>query len=159
MSGGQVAAPSTAHPGLTMYPRVFQPIDLGPVSVRNRMYMAPHGISLEAPMPGRGAYNVPSAEAAFYLGERAAGGVGLVFHSTLLSPAGRQSNMKATPWFDEAIPSYARGGQGSASPRGEDHVRGLVRALHGQVVGAARPGGADPGCVGVAAVVHAQRDA
>lgn len=90
------------------YPHVFQPIKLGPVEVANRVYMAPHGIPLEAPLASDQVYKVPSQEAAFYYGERAAGGTGLVFHSTIVSPAGRQPNLVTTPWFDEAVPSYAK---------------------------------------------------
>jgi 2,4-dienoyl-CoA reductase-like NADH-dependent reductase (Old Yellow Enzyme family) len=91
------------------YPRVFEPIRLGPVEIPNRIYMAPHGLPLDTPIPGLGSHGEPSAEHAFYFAERAAGGTGLIFHSTLLGPFADISNyIHATPFNDEAIPSYAQ---------------------------------------------------
>jgi 2,4-dienoyl-CoA reductase (NADPH2) len=90
------------------YPRAFSPLALGPVEVPNRIYMAPHGIPMEAPVPGHEAYNVPAAETARYLAERALGGTGLIFHSCLAGPIARQTNHAGTPWFAEAVPSYRR---------------------------------------------------
>jgi 2,4-dienoyl-CoA reductase-like NADH-dependent reductase (Old Yellow Enzyme family) len=93
--------------GRDRYPHVFEPFKLGPVEVSNRVFMGPHGIMLEAPTPGHEAYNVPSVEVPHYFAERVAGGVGLILHSTLVSPLARQINLKATPWFAESVPSYA----------------------------------------------------
>lgn len=79
------------------YPHVFSPIRLGPVEVPNRLCFSPHGVmqSLQA-----------SDEFLWYFEERAAGGVGLLIHSTaegpLLSPGVR------LPHMDEAVPAFAR---------------------------------------------------
>src|SRR5262245_36527074 len=77
---------SGGEPGRERYPRVFEPIVLGPVPVRNRIYMPPHGVPLEVPVPGFGPNAMPAAELAYYYAERAAGGVGLIFQSTLVAP-------------------------------------------------------------------------
>jgi 2,4-dienoyl-CoA reductase-like NADH-dependent reductase (Old Yellow Enzyme family)/NADPH-dependent 2,4-dienoyl-CoA reductase/sulfur reductase-like enzyme len=94
--------------GSDRYPSVFRPLRIGPIEVANRMFMGPHGIPLEAPTPGQEAYKTPSAEAAHYFAERAAGGVALVFHSQKLGPVAYFNWFSATPWFEEAIPSYVR---------------------------------------------------
>ena len=100
----KVSAPVRAR-----YPHVFEPISIGAVEIRNRMYMPPHGIPIEAPLPGREAYRVPAADFAAYYAERARGGVGLMFHSTTVGPIGRQPiNVQASPWWPEAVQSYRR---------------------------------------------------
>jgi 2,4-dienoyl-CoA reductase-like NADH-dependent reductase (Old Yellow Enzyme family) len=100
---------TTSHPPHERYPHVFDPIRLGPVEIPNRIYMAPHGLPLDTPIPGLGSHGEPSAEHAFYFAERAAGGTGLIFHSTLLGPFADIANyIHATPGIDEAIPSYAK---------------------------------------------------
>jgi 2,4-dienoyl-CoA reductase-like NADH-dependent reductase (Old Yellow Enzyme family) len=96
------------EPGRQRYPNVFSPLKLGPVEVPNRIYIPPHGIPLEVPIPGREAYGEPAAEHAYYFAERAAGGVGLIFHSLFVTPSGRQAGLTVTPWFEEATPAYAR---------------------------------------------------
>ncbi len=91
------------------YPRTFKPIRLGPVEITNRIYMGPHGLPLDTPIPGLGSHGEPSAEHAFYFAERAAGGAGLIFHSTLLGPFADIANyIHATPALAETIPSYAK---------------------------------------------------
>lgn len=95
--------------GRARYPHVFEPLSIAGVEIRNRMYMPPHGIPMEAPLPGRGAYRVPAEDFAAYYAERARGGVGLLFHSTTIGPFGRQPiNVQATPWWPEAVPSYRK---------------------------------------------------
>lgn len=99
----------TSHQPHGRYPHVFEPIRLGPVEIPNRIYMAPHGLPLDTPIPGLGSHGEPSAEHALYFAQRAAGGTGLIFHSTLLGPFADISNyIHATPFNDEAIPSYAK---------------------------------------------------
>jgi 2,4-dienoyl-CoA reductase-like NADH-dependent reductase (Old Yellow Enzyme family)/NADPH-dependent 2,4-dienoyl-CoA reductase/sulfur reductase-like enzyme len=93
------------------YPQVFRPLRLGPVEVPNRIYMSPHGIPLEAATPGYGAHHEPAAERVYYFRERAAGGVGTIFHSTHVAPfAGQVSGWPAaeSPGLPESIPSYAK---------------------------------------------------
>jgi 2,4-dienoyl-CoA reductase-like NADH-dependent reductase (Old Yellow Enzyme family)/thioredoxin reductase len=102
---GKLAAGST---GLERYPHVFQPLRLGPVEVENRIYMAPHGIPLEVPVPGYEAHHMPAAEHAHYFAERAAGGVGLIFHSTQLGVFASNPTLAASPGLPESVPSYRR---------------------------------------------------
>jgi 2,4-dienoyl-CoA reductase-like NADH-dependent reductase (Old Yellow Enzyme family)/thioredoxin reductase len=83
-------------------------LKLGPVEVPNRMYMSPHGIALEAPVPGHETHHLPAAEHAHYFAERAAAGVGLIFHSTHLGPFALQPILAASPGLPESVPSYAR---------------------------------------------------
>jgi len=96
------------RPGIASYPNVFTPIALGPVELPNRIYMAPHGIPLEAPTPGRAAYAEPAEERVHYFAERAAGGVGLIIHSTQVAPFAVQDNLAENPGLPESIPSYRR---------------------------------------------------
>lgn len=95
------------HPGLAKYPHVFSPISLGPVEVPNRIYMSPHGIALESPSP-----NFDSAEPAinrmYYFAERAAGGTGLIIHSTQIAPASPQFPLAESIVHADHIPSYRR---------------------------------------------------
>jgi 2,4-dienoyl-CoA reductase-like NADH-dependent reductase (Old Yellow Enzyme family)/NADPH-dependent 2,4-dienoyl-CoA reductase/sulfur reductase-like enzyme len=100
-----------AEPGRDKYPHVFAPLAIGPVEVRNRIYIPPHGTSMEAPVPGYSGpgYNVPAAQAAHYFAERAAGGVALIFESMQVGPSARQQPYVAiSPWLPEAVPSFAR---------------------------------------------------
>jgi 2,4-dienoyl-CoA reductase-like NADH-dependent reductase (Old Yellow Enzyme family)/thioredoxin reductase len=91
------------------YPHVFEPLKIGPVEVANRLYMPPHGIGVETPIPGQEAYRAPAEDFAAYYAERARGGVALLFHSTLVGPIARQAwPIQATPWFSEAVPAYRR---------------------------------------------------
>jgi 2,4-dienoyl-CoA reductase-like NADH-dependent reductase (Old Yellow Enzyme family)/thioredoxin reductase len=95
------------RPGLTKYANVFRPISLGPVEVRNRIYMSPHGIALEAPSA-----NFDSAEPAinriYYFAERAAGGTGLIIHSTQISPGQPQVPLAESICHPEHVLSYRR---------------------------------------------------
>jgi 2,4-dienoyl-CoA reductase-like NADH-dependent reductase (Old Yellow Enzyme family) len=95
------------EPGRTRYPRVFEPLALGPTVVPNRIYMAPHGIPLSAPTIGSEQHHEPAVERAHYFAERAAGGVGTIFHSTLVAPFASQTTLAETPGLPESIPSYA----------------------------------------------------
>jgi 2,4-dienoyl-CoA reductase-like NADH-dependent reductase (Old Yellow Enzyme family) len=81
------------------YPHAFTPIRIGPVEVRNRVFMPAHGIPLIVGGP-RGT-KVPSDDYAHYFAERAAGGVGLLFHS-MISGAGAFNS----PLQEESIPSF-----------------------------------------------------
>jgi 2,4-dienoyl-CoA reductase-like NADH-dependent reductase (Old Yellow Enzyme family)/thioredoxin reductase len=94
--------------GASHYPHVFTPISLGPVEIANRIYMSPHGVPLEAPVPGHGTHNLPAAEHAYYFAERAAAGVGLLFHSTHVGTFALQPQLAASPGLPASIPSYRR---------------------------------------------------
>jgi 2,4-dienoyl-CoA reductase-like NADH-dependent reductase (Old Yellow Enzyme family)/thioredoxin reductase len=82
---------------MEQYKLAFEPIQIGPVEVSNRIYFSPHG----NPMSVGGA---PSDDFAWYYAERAAGGVGLALQSLPAFPAqvGRQC-----PFDAEQIPSFA----------------------------------------------------
>jgi 2,4-dienoyl-CoA reductase-like NADH-dependent reductase (Old Yellow Enzyme family) len=82
-----------------LYPLALSPLKIGPVEVRNRIFMAAHGIGLVAGA-SKGC-KFPSDEAAFYYGERAAGGAGLVIHSQTTNPSGF-----ASPLQEESVPSF-----------------------------------------------------
>jgi 2,4-dienoyl-CoA reductase (NADPH2) len=96
----------SAAAGSDRYPHVFSGVQVGPLEFGNRMYMAPHGIPLQAPMPGHEAFAVPSAETPAYYAERAAAGVELIFHSTQVGPIAAQTNLSFNPGLPEAVPSY-----------------------------------------------------
>ncbi len=65
------------------YPHVFQPIRIGAVEVRNRIFMSPHGIPLETANAEHATHHQPAAEHAYYFAERAAGGVGLILQADM----------------------------------------------------------------------------
>lgn len=113
------------EPGRAKYPHVFTPLAIGPIEVPNRFFMGPHGIPLEAPTPGVEAYRSPSVEAAHYYAERAAAGVGLLFHSQKVAPVAGFHWYTANPWFTESIPSYARVAEGV-----HEHGAKLFAQLH-----------------------------
>jgi 2,4-dienoyl-CoA reductase-like NADH-dependent reductase (Old Yellow Enzyme family)/thioredoxin reductase len=92
-----------AHP---RYPRVFTPITLGRVEVPNRIFMAPHGIPLEVKSKGGDIAAEPALNRAHYFGERAAGGTGLIIHSTQVLSS--QTNFGESPSLEQAVPAYRR---------------------------------------------------
>jgi 2,4-dienoyl-CoA reductase-like NADH-dependent reductase (Old Yellow Enzyme family) len=85
------------------YPNVFSPITIGSVEIPNRIYLTPHGVAAMMVTRGDHGQLIPSEDLAWYYGERAAGGVGLLFHSLPLSPRDRF----ATPFFADSAPDYA----------------------------------------------------
>ena len=93
-----------AAPGLEKYPRAFEPLKIGPLLVRNRIYMPPHGHPFWVGVPGL-ADKMPAAEAAFYYRERAAGGVALIFFSTMMIP---MIGGHGSPTSESSVESYAR---------------------------------------------------
>jgi 2,4-dienoyl-CoA reductase-like NADH-dependent reductase (Old Yellow Enzyme family)/thioredoxin reductase len=87
------------------YPTTFSPIKLGPVEVPNRIFMAPHGIPLEAKTIGGGDLAAePARNRAHYFGDRVAGGVGLIIHSTQVLFS--QTNFAESPGLEQAIPAF-----------------------------------------------------
>lgn len=83
------------------YPHVFSPIKIGPVDVRNRVYMPPHGL-LALVAGGPHGSLVPSDQMAEYFAERAENGVGLLFHSLTAPPRVRMS----CALYEESIPAF-----------------------------------------------------
>jgi 2,4-dienoyl-CoA reductase (NADPH2) len=87
------------------YPITFSPIKLGPVEVPNRIYMAPHGIPLEVKSEGGGDLAAePARNRAHYFGDRAAGGTGLIIHSTQVLSS--QTNFSESPGREQTIPAF-----------------------------------------------------
>ena len=87
--------PSSAY---ARYPLTMRPIALGPVEVRNRFYLSPHGVG----------YSVgyePSDVFAAYYEARARGGCGLLFHSMSVL-AKRSRGALITPSLGRTIPSF-----------------------------------------------------
>jgi 2,4-dienoyl-CoA reductase-like NADH-dependent reductase (Old Yellow Enzyme family) len=77
------------------YSHVFDPVTIGPISVRNRIYLSPHGNAMSWAVDG---------DYAAYLEERAAdGGVGLVIQSLTVAPVLPTS----VPYREENVPLYA----------------------------------------------------
>jgi 2,4-dienoyl-CoA reductase-like NADH-dependent reductase (Old Yellow Enzyme family)/pyruvate/2-oxoglutarate dehydrogenase complex dihydrolipoamide dehydrogenase (E3) component len=95
------------QPGLSKYPNVFSPISLGPVEIPNRIYMSPHGIPIEAQSPDADSAQ-PSVNRIYYFAERAAGGTGLIIHSTQIAPGPAQTNLAESIAQPEHVPSYRR---------------------------------------------------
>ena len=83
------------------YPHVFTPIQIGPVEVKNRIYIPPHGLT-QLVTGGPYGSMVPTDDYAYYLAERAAGGVGLVMHPMTTNPRIRNSS----PLYEESIPHF-----------------------------------------------------
>ena len=92
------------------YPHVFTPIRIGPIEVPNRFYMASHGVALN--VQGQSESTVPSADFVAYYEERAAGGVGLLFHSVPILPRGRAGAFHAEnlPAFRAVVEAVHRHG-------------------------------------------------
>ncbi|HTX27266.1 MAG TPA: FAD-dependent oxidoreductase [Streptosporangiaceae bacterium] len=80
------------------YPLTTAPISLGPVEIRNRFYLSPHGVG----------YNVgyePSDVFVEYYRTRAAGGCGLLVHAMSTMPK-RGGGSLTTPYLERTIPSF-----------------------------------------------------
>lgn len=73
-----------------LYPHVFEPITIGPVEIKNKLYLTPHGTFASLSAPGSGLREriyvpdpvdgspLPHPEVIDYYEERARGGVGLI---------------------------------------------------------------------------------
>jgi 2,4-dienoyl-CoA reductase-like NADH-dependent reductase (Old Yellow Enzyme family)/thioredoxin reductase len=97
------------------YPLLFSPIAIGPVSVRNRLYMTAHGLGYAVPDPDMPGYCLPSARHAAYYAERAKGGIGLIIQeSTVPHPSsqgsafGYQTATVAAAFAEKNVPHFAK---------------------------------------------------
>lgn len=82
--------------------RLLQPVSLGPVPLRNRVFVPGHTTNF-------GDRNVPTRRNADYLAERARGGAGLVITEAIRvhpSSAGRHQSLGS--FSDDSVPAYAR---------------------------------------------------
>jgi 2,4-dienoyl-CoA reductase-like NADH-dependent reductase (Old Yellow Enzyme family) len=74
------------------FPRLFEPVKIGAVTIRNRLYMTPHALGYAVPDPRRPGFSLPSERHAYYYAERARGGVGLIIQeSTVPHPSSEGS--------------------------------------------------------------------
>lgn len=89
---------------------LFSPIKIGPVIVKNRIYMAGHGTNYSSNPPDEPWINLPSETDAYYLGERAKGGVGLiVYASTGVHISTEYPGAKLAIGYDErCIPGFRK---------------------------------------------------
>ncbi len=79
------------------YPKTFSPIQIGPVKIRNRLFIAAHQLAhVETSEDG---LDLPSERTAYYFKERAHGGVGLIIApSAVIHPTSVNK-----PWSVETI--------------------------------------------------------
>src|SRR5215470_16971877 len=97
------------------YPHLFQPIAIGPVSVRNRLYMTAHGLGYAVPDPDLPGFSIPSERHAHYYAERARGGIGLIIQESTVAHAssqgsafGYQTATIAAAFAEKNIPAFRR---------------------------------------------------
>ncbi|MGE0212057.1 MAG: FAD-dependent oxidoreductase [Parvibaculaceae bacterium] len=97
------------------YPRLFEPLRVGPVEVANRLYMTAHGLGYAVPDPNRPGFCLPSDRHVHYYAERAAGGLGLIIQeSTVVHPSsegsafGYQTATVAAAFDQATVPHFAR---------------------------------------------------
>ncbi len=97
------------------YPHLFRPIRVGPVEIRNRLYMTAHALGYAEPDPDMPGYCLPSERHAAYYAERARGGIGLIIQeSTVPHPSsqgsafGYQTATVAAAFAEKNIPHFAR---------------------------------------------------
>jgi len=75
------------------FEHLFQPIKIGPVTIRNRIYSTPHTLAYPefapgSPYPGSPYVPLPSERMAYYYAERARGGIGLIImHASSVHPS------------------------------------------------------------------------
>jgi 2,4-dienoyl-CoA reductase-like NADH-dependent reductase (Old Yellow Enzyme family)/thioredoxin reductase len=97
------------------YPHLFEPIRIGAVEIRNRLYMTAHGLGYAVPDPEMPGYSIPSDRHIAYYEERARGGIGLIIQeSTVPHPSsqgsafGYQTATVAAAFAEKNIPHFAR---------------------------------------------------
>lgn len=89
------------------FPYLFSELEIGPVTVKNRIYFPPHGTGFLDHVDQH--YALPGERLAYYVAERAKGGAGLVFldlqtyHPTSSYGA---ANHFSCAWMEEIVPRY-----------------------------------------------------
>jgi 2,4-dienoyl-CoA reductase-like NADH-dependent reductase (Old Yellow Enzyme family) len=83
------------------YPHLFSPVSLGPVELKNRFYLSPHG----NPTWILSHNNGPTEDFVAYFEERAAAEVALLFHGLPISPIHHPYRQCA--YSNETIPAFA----------------------------------------------------
>lgn len=91
-----------------MYPRLFSPFRLGPVEAPNRVMFAAHFTMFTEPSARWGEPGFYGARLARYLGERAAGGAGIVVagQAQVHPTTAYQMPNNAIAWDDAAVPGF-----------------------------------------------------
>jgi 2,4-dienoyl-CoA reductase-like NADH-dependent reductase (Old Yellow Enzyme family) len=97
------------------YPHLFQPIRIGAVEIRNRLYMTAHGLGYAVPDPEMPGYSIPSDRHIAYYEERARGGIGLIIQESTVPPPssqgsafGYQTATVAAAFAEKNVPHFAR---------------------------------------------------
>ena len=86
-----MATTAATKPGLAKYPRLFEPLDVGPIRLKNRVVMGSMHTGLEETENG-------FARLAVYYAERAAGGVGMIITGGIApNPEGGAGSKLQTP--------------------------------------------------------------
>ncbi|MBI3978573.1 MAG: NAD-binding protein [Chloroflexi bacterium] len=88
------------------YPHVFQPLTIGRVEVRNRLYWTPHTVTYALPDPARPGHLVTSERHAFYYAERSRGGIGLIIQEATDVHPTSQTMGHPSADAEHTIPSY-----------------------------------------------------
>lgn len=96
------------------FTHLFSPIGIGPVQVKNRIYMAPYALGYAVPLPEDPSLLVPGERHVHHYAERARGGVGLVIQEG--SMVHRSSETGRQPRVDD--------------PRSIPGLRKIVEAVH-----------------------------
>lgn len=92
-----------AHNHRPVFARLFSPISIRGVEIRNRIVFQPHFTALA------GRDGLPSDAQVAYQEERARGGVGLiVFESQAVHPTGKMSRRFVSAWDPAVVPRYRR---------------------------------------------------
>lgn len=69
---------------MSEFKHLFEPITVGPVTIRNRVYETPHGTYMSDRIPGEFGFGLPSKAQAAYYAERAKGGIGLIIEEPVV---------------------------------------------------------------------------
>lgn len=97
------------------FPHLFQPLRIGPVTVRNRIYMTPHTLCYGDQLPGETVFVYSDRHVAYY-GERARNGVGLIItESNFVAPTADYHPFPLTHMYD---------------PRAVEPLRRVTREVH-----------------------------
>ncbi len=90
------------------HPLLFEPLTIGPVAAPNRIVFGAHFTRFTEPNPTIGEPGFYGARLARYLGERAAGGAGVVIAGqTAVHPTtAYQMPNNAAAWLPEAVPGF-----------------------------------------------------
>jgi dimethylamine/trimethylamine dehydrogenase len=90
------------------YPHLFQPLKIGPIEVRNRLYITPHLLGYGLPDPQLPGFRMPSERQAYYFAERARGGVGLIIVEASITHPTAQGSVCSAIFAEHIIPALTR---------------------------------------------------